>query len=217
MLTITAPGQDRHTMWDPGNVRGSRPECHCHEVEPDLGVWNASASARWNRLRTSLSRLVPDLAYLRAVEVQKRGALHLHVLIHSSAPLDVLMLQRAAVAAGFGCVLDLAHVEPGSRKHAYYVSKYVTKACDARESVPWKVREVDTETGEILETRRDASYRTWSASRDWGLTMAMLKAVSSAQARARAARLREAGELAEAGRLAPPSGDAIAESDPPPT
>jgi hypothetical protein len=132
-----------------------------------------------------------ELEFLRAVEVQDRGALHLHILVWSPEPLDVVRVQDLALTAGFGCVLDLAPIEPGSKRHAYYVSKYVTKACDSRDAVPWMVEVEDEETGELLMVRRDASYRAWSSSRSWGLTMRVIKARCAAAARAAAAHRRE--------------------------
>jgi hypothetical protein len=127
--------------------------------------------------------------YLRAVEVQDRGALHLHLICHADEPMDPLTVQRLALAAGFGCVMDLAPITPGSRKHAYYVSKYVTKACDQRGQVPWARDRVDTYTGEIYNDPRP-TFRTWSSSRGWGLTMAALKADAARLAEAARARAR---------------------------
>jgi hypothetical protein len=191
LLTLTAPGVGEHDQWDPGHVRGSRPRCGCHEGL-NLGRWNAGASKSWNRLRTALRR-THDLEYLRAVEVQKRGALHLHVIVWSPDPLDVLAVQALAMAAGFGCVLDLAPIVPGSKRHAYYVAKYVTKACDSRDDVPWTVDTVDEDTGEARQLHTVATYRAWSSSQEWGLTMKAIKAVCSAAAR-RAAEARRALE-----------------------
>lgn len=183
MLTLTAPGRDAHTM-PSGEV------CPCTpDGGVDLSLWNPSASARWNRLRTELRRQTPALQYLRAVEVQKRGALHLHVLVWSPVPLDKASLRRDAMHYGFGHSLDLAEVVPGSRQYAYYVSKYVTKACDQRDDVPWRADCLDEETGEVRSMRTIASYRTWSASREWGLTMRALKDLMREQARRRAAAL----------------------------
>jgi hypothetical protein len=153
----------------------------------DLAEWNPSAAGRWNLLRTQLRRQVPELQYLRAVEVQVRGALHLHVIVWSPVALDKAQLRRLAMGYGFGHELDLAPIEPGSRKHAYYVAKYVTKACDTRGSVPWNKDVVNKRTGEVRREGTEASYRTWSASRGWKLTMRQIKDVCRAQARGRAA------------------------------
>lgn len=174
LLTVTAPSQGPHRRWIPG-VRGDHGQCECW-VE-DLASWNASQSKFWNRLRTRLVRLDPSLKYLRAVEVQDgkrggegRGALHLHVPIVCRKPLDEREVQNAAMAAGFGCVMVLDRLDPGSRKAARYVSKYVGKATDSRAIVPWHRERVDRTTGEITVDRRP-TFRTWSSSRSWGLTM----------------------------------------------
>lgn len=166
LLTLTAPGDRQHTM-PSGDV------CACTPVGGvDLAEWNASAAGRWNLLRTRLRKDIPTLQYLRAVEVQKRGALHLHVIVRSPAPLDPVELRHLAVGYGFGHSVDLEPLPPGSRRAARYVSKYVTKGSDARLSVPWASDHVDRLSGEITRVRyQPATFRTWSASQGWGLTM----------------------------------------------
>lgn len=119
---------------------------------------------------TSLRR-VGALEYFRAVEVQKRGALHLHVIVWSADPLVVGQVQELALAAGFGCVLD---VQPVAAHHAHYVAKYSTKSVDQRDVVPWRriVQVLDVDTGELLDlVNADPTFRTWSASQGWGLTV----------------------------------------------
>jgi len=187
LLTFTAPSTRPHGRWVPG-VRGKHGDCGC-QVE-DLARWNARQSECWNRLRTALRREHPSLVYLRAVEVQKRGALHLHVLVLVDVDLDPVHVQSLAMAAGFGCTLDVAPLEPGTSKAARYVAKYVTKACDQRESVPWHRERIDYDTGEVTE-QTDATYRTWSSSRTWGITMAEVVAASRRAAERAAARRAE--------------------------
>lgn len=217
MVTFTAPGNDEHRM-PSGKV------CPCTPAGGvDLGRWNASASARWNTLRTDLRR-AGDLEYLRAVEIQRRGALHLHVLMWSPAPLDERAMRKKAVRVGFGHEVDIAYVKPGSRKHAYYVAKYVTKACDQRDDVPWTVDELDEETGELRPLHTVASYRTWSSSQGWGLTMKEVRrvcrqAVQASQARHRALSAvhsaRAAGHDGD-GHLSEVSVPGLRTGDPPP-
>jgi hypothetical protein len=174
--------------WD---GRSPRPVCGCEtNLLCGLGIWNAKAGECWNRLRTSLMEDHPGLAYFRAVEVQKRGALHLHVIAWFPAAPNRLALQSSALAAGFGCSIDWAPAEPGSRRFAYYVSKYATKAGDSRTEVPWVAPVLDHVTGEIRPMLTNATYRTWSASRNWGLTMRECRDVIRAAAAARADRLR---------------------------
>jgi hypothetical protein len=170
-----------------------------------LGTWNASAGKRWNRLRTDLARLYPGIVFLRAVEVQERGAIHLHVIVWTPIPLVLNEVQTLARVAGFGCVIDFKPARAGDTRQAAYVSKYVTKATDQRGEVPWDV--VDLETGEVTAVD-EAKFRTWSCSRDWGLTMKALEAGIREAAQRRAAMVRElptaATELGEhAGTVGP--------------
>jgi hypothetical protein len=193
LLTLTAPAQEEHLQWMPNwNRKDPRPVCGCDRHLVDgLGVWNAQASACWNRMRTALKRLTPDLAFFKAVETQKRGALHLHLPIWSPTPLNVVVLQRLALNAGFGCVIDLERLAPGDLRAAAYVSKYVSKATDSRDEVPWVADVVDEATGEVRLMQTTARYRTWSASQNWGMTMKVLRAGIREAAQRRAARLLE--------------------------
>jgi hypothetical protein len=187
-LTTTAPS-DTHYM-------PSGDECPCGVRDFDLAVWNASHSARWNHFRTILRReLSPTAEFMRGVEVQKRGALHDHVIIWSPVPLTKKQLKALALRAGFGHSIDLVPVQPGSKKIAYYISKYVTKATDARGVVPWwGITHVDFETGEVTEGLvRNAPYRTWSMSRGYGLKMADIRARGLAYVKILEAKAAEAG------------------------
>lgn len=177
LLTLTAPGSEQHWHKSAGRM------CECTPAGGiDLPRWNASHSRRWNHFRTVLRRDVPQLEFFRGVEVQDRGALHDHAMVWSPVALSVTGLRRMAIAAGFGHSIDLAPCAPGSRKAAYYVSKYVTKACDSRGSVPWWGELVDYETGEVTEDVVDGRYRTWSMSRSWGKTMTLVRAEAAAYA-----------------------------------
>ncbi len=177
LLTLTAPGRDAHTL-------PSGAPCPCTPVGGvDLAEWNASHSRRWNHFRTLLRREYPGVQFFRGVEVQRRGALHDHAMTASEVQLHLPTVRRLAMRAGFGHSVDLAPCEPGSRKAAYYVSKYVTKATDAREDVPWAADVVDIETGEVTRKVIAGRYRTWSMSREWGDTMAAVRARAAVYAR----------------------------------
>lgn len=190
-LTFTAPGEEPHRrlFFDGTWHRGMyRPPCSCHEHLADgLGVWNATAGSRWNHLRTSLAREYPDMAFWRVVEVQVRGALHLHVVFWTPQPLDGRRIADLALAAGFGCSTQ---VEPIVGDVSRYVTKaisgYVSKAVDARESVPWET--LDHVTGEAVE-HAAAPYRVTSQSRSWGLTHRAIRHAVATAARRRAAQL----------------------------
>jgi hypothetical protein len=62
-------------------------------------------------------------------------------------------------------------VEPGSKRHAYYVSKYATKSTDQRGDVPWKTDVLNDRTGEVRRLRTSARYRNWSSSHGWECRM----------------------------------------------
>ncbi|WP_448060797.1 replication initiator [Cellulomonas hominis] len=209
-LTLTAPGRYVHYV-RPGQ------RCRCTpEGGVDLAAWNADAAARWNRLVLELSRWLGvdvvtyddggrvhrtmGLTYFRAAEVQRRGALHYHVLVRrrdggplALSPAD---LRRLALKHGFGHSVDVQRLHDG---HATYVAKYVSKAANDRREVPWAKRgyarpvnlahRADKRTGLVFDRRTGevvgeavealftvATYRTWAASRTWGLGMAAVRA-----------------------------------------
>jgi hypothetical protein len=177
LLTVTAPGSVRH-----GPRAGI--DCGCwvsNGSRPvDLASWNGRQGERWNRFAQDLRRLLGDqVEYFRAVEVQRRGALHEHVLGRFSAPVLVTSRLRSrvralAIAHGYGHEIDLqvaGQSAASARLVAWYCAKYVSKATDARADVPWQRRDVgvDLATGEVL--RSPWSYRTWTASRAWGSSM----------------------------------------------
>lgn len=209
-LTVTAPGFRGH------DIRPGQP-CRCTpEGGVDLADWNVSAAARWNRLVLDLSRLVgadlvtyddngrvhrrTGLVYFRGAEVQRRGALHFHVLIRrrdgAALALSRHELRRLAIRHGFGHEVDVQAVTPG---HAAYVAKYVSKSANDRREVPWSARsyrrpvnsahKVDRRSGLVVDRRTGevvgpavvsivtiATFRTWAASRSWGDPMSAVVA-----------------------------------------
>lgn len=187
-LTLTGPGQAEHRRWYQGKRPRRRLSCECHLTGMTLGQWNRQESACWNRLRTGLAR-DRQVIFCGAVEPQKRDVLHRHVLVFVEGVLEHSEVQALAIAAGYGCVLDLEPVRSAA-KAARYISKYVTKGANGRAVVPWEI--LNPETGELLGRR--PTYRLWSSSRTWGVTMRGMKAAQAAQARARA---RYLGELVE--------------------
>jgi len=195
MLTVTAPAEDEHLGWVVDWDRKTpRAVCGCEgQIIGGLGSWNASAGKRWNRLRGELARLYPGIVFLRAVEVQERGAIHLHVIVWTPEPLVLREVQALALDAGFGCVIDFKPAKAGDTRQAAYVSKYVTQATDQRGEVPWDV--VDRESGEVVAVS-GAKFRTWSCSRDWGLTMKAVEEGIRTAAKKRATALRESATLA---------------------
>jgi hypothetical protein len=210
-LTLTAPGFDgkKHQRLYQGVRPRLREDCGCHLHGETAGTWNAAESKCWNRLRTALTRDRPVI-FCGAVETQKRGLLHRHVLMFVDGEIAHPEVQALALAAGYGCSVDLKPVR-SSGKAARYIAKYVTKASGDRAVIPWET--VDDETGEL--TGKRATYRLWSSSRRWGVTMKEIKSAQCAQARARALYLSEllaarAAEMGESADLLAPSG-----ADPP--
>lgn len=235
MLTLNAPGETPgHLRWVPEGLPrdlrrarfAQREVCRCEEsMGESLGHWNAQASACWNRLRTALARSHPGLQFLRAAEVQDgkrrsdgrgRGAIHFHVIVASREPIDLAAVQEKALAAGFGCVLDYAPITD-ARRASWYVSKYVTKSVEDRGEVPWVAPVADEETGEVRPMRTLATFRSWSASRDWGLTMREVREALRDAARRRAAAIDQVPVLDPPATGSPPLAAAAAGASPPPT
>jgi len=180
LLTTTAPSTRAHRRWVvPGLYRVGmhRPECGCET--PSVAGWNPTAGECWNRLRTAIRRLDPQLEFERVAEVQERGAIHHHTILASTVELDEYELQHLALAAGYGCQTSLDRITV-NRGIEHYLSKtlggYLTKASDARKDVPWFADVADQETGEVRKMHTDATYRTHSESREWGLTVKAIKA-----------------------------------------
>ena len=192
-LTLTAPGRHDHKRWYQGRRPTTRTDCGCHLHGLTDGQWNAQESKCWNRLRTAWSR-EQDVTFIGSVETQRRGMLHRHIVVFTEGHVEHADLQRIALAAGYGCVLDLEPLQ-SVQKAARYVAKYVTKSSAERAEVPWVRESIDETTGEIVELQTKATFRTWSSSRDWSVTMKALKAIASAQARARAQHLKVLAEV----------------------
>lgn len=179
-ITLTAPTWLEHYRPDGQACRCTGGGC------ADLAEWNATAGKRFNRFMQELRRaFATDLQYFKGAEVQRRGALHYHVLIRGPRPLALSRsaLRRLAIRHGFGHSVDVQGLEPA---HAGYVSKYVSKASDDRTDVPWRgyarTERLDPVTGELVKGRRvayAATYRTWSASARWGDSMAYVRAAQA--------------------------------------
>lgn len=173
LLTVTPPGDREHFL--PSGKR-----CVCTPVGGvDLAKWNAGAGKLWNRLLLAIERQYSVRPrYFRAAETQVRGGIHHHVILWTPRKFSLRTLRKLAMSVGYGHEVDLQVLPPGSRKAAYYVSKYVSKSCDSRDEVPWWATFVDEATGEILEGHCRATFRTWSQSRSWGQSMTEIRALA---------------------------------------
>jgi hypothetical protein len=128
----------------------------------DLSEWNPEAGAIWNRARLALDRLLPGFEFYRCAEVQDRGAIHHHVIIGSAVPLTKRQARRIAKSAGYGWI-DLRPIPmTDERKVARYLAKYLVKSSGERRKVIWPAD-------------RPNNWRTWSRSRNFGVTMAEVK------------------------------------------
>jgi hypothetical protein len=172
LVTLTAPGASAHLIGKTGR------RCTCTPIGGvDLAQWNPTASTKWNALLLDVERTFGSRPqYFRAVEVQKRCAIHYHVLWRSEFPLTAQALRPLAIRAGFGHEVDVQRLDPRSRAAAAYVSKYVTKSVDSRDDVPWRADRIDKSTGEVHENVLvPARFRAWSSSQRWGSTMAEIR------------------------------------------
>jgi hypothetical protein len=108
----------------------------------------------------------------RAVEPQKRGAIHHHVLLAlppgTSAPAPAI-IQALALRAGYGCHVDVRTVTAPSLALVNYMvkalSQYMVEACDSRDAIKW-----DDGFPDPWPT-----YRVCSSSKGWASSMAQLR------------------------------------------
>lgn len=200
LVTFTCPGSSGHHRYIPG-VAGDHGVCGCELKVSDVGEWNQRAASAWNWMRTRLVERYPGVGYARVCEVQDgkrradgrgRGALHHHVLLALPEKIDVSWLHERALAVGYGCVLDVEPVRDPAAVAAY-VAKYLTKGGRDRRACKWSVEVIDRQTGEVTREGAYPTYRAWSASKGFGPTIASLRELAMAQARARDASLRELG------------------------
>lgn len=229
LVTLTAPGHPRHRRQDA--LTGQWSDCGCASGMGEAGAlarWNASLGKRWNRFLDHGVKRAPGMAwlvagsndkgeaavsYLKAVEPQQRGALHVHALVQVPADFvlpgcwrvasvngcqvarcfdcaavraadpRVIALGKLAESYGFGHVSDVQVVQ--GHRAAGYVAKYVAKGSNARPDVPWQREhseappryrhEQEVRRAGLGSIRGRATYRTWTASRSWPLTMVALR------------------------------------------
>lgn len=198
MLTLTAPGSAEHSP------DGGRRLCECTTTErlPNgtprmlndevaLAEWNGLVGRNWNNFVTDLRRMLGvPVEYSAAKEIQARGALHLHVPIRFGGWSERLnrrdrsgcpfLIKKLAMRHGFGHSVDLREVAGDDiERVSWYPAKYVSKAAAARDDAPY----MHPVTGELGRGR----WRTWTASRNWGDTMAAIRAAQRAWAQEAAA------------------------------
>lgn len=110
-VTLTAPGDDRLPTAD------------------RIEWWNRGAADRWTRFVGLVRAKFPGarVEYGRAFELQRRGAVHPHVIFRGLPLVPWAVLQPLAVAAGFGPVGDAQSV---AQVHgvASYLGSYLAKS-----------------------------------------------------------------------------------------
>lgn len=171
----------RHASGDPTLGQPICPECFRYD---EAVLWNAHAGALWNRtvigLRRSLARAVAvsasrfveqaRVSFIKVVEYQARGAVHLHAVVRldgpdeASAPpsnLDADALSEAIGAAAksawvpvalpdgtsarlrWGDQVDVRRLTAGGEQLgavAAYIAKYATKSTDAVGALDHRIR-----------------------------------------------------------------------------
>ncbi len=95
---------------------------------------------RWRRLLRVLYKQKFGMAYLRVIELQKRGTPHYHLAVNRLTQLEELgvdklkrVLYDASVEAGFGREWDFERARYGAAGVASYMAKYLQKGNDYRE------------------------------------------------------------------------------------
>lgn len=185
LLTLTAPGVG-DLPWDTSLCGHLDGECSgpagCRVDADAAAAWHRSVARRWSWFMTYLRRACGDVQFFKAYEWQQRGVLHLHVLVRVPPGVSARRVQAAvrlfARQWGFGRP-DLrwlpagdaeAEIREGVKARspraaaAGYCAKYVSKGYDSLGDV----RMLDVTTGEVDSVR----LRPWSASREWGDSMA---------------------------------------------
>lgn len=164
-LTITAPGAST-LPWDTGKCNHvASIECSgkmgCRVDKALAAAWNGEASPNFNHLLQDLHREYGAFEYFRAVEVQERGLLHYHLVIKvkSAAVWNQSVCRRLATKHAFGSQVKL-DMRPALEKLGGYLAKYVSKSVSERRSAPMP---------------EGKTWRVYSASRNWGMTMAQIR------------------------------------------
>lgn len=184
-VTLTAPGReplpfDRsicgHEAGECSNASHKRDpgDVVCKVERFPAARWNGQAPRRWNDWITDLRRVLGvDVQYCGSWETQVRGVLHRHVLVWAPGVTEKLFRResrRIAIRLGFGRQYDVRPLSGSDTKElamvAGYIASYVTKCGDELATC------INPRTGEIVQ----GSYRRWSASRKWGVTMGQIRA-----------------------------------------
>ncbi len=124
----------------------------------------------WNRLRLNLKRQGYLDQYAAAIELQERGALHLHVLA-TGTYLPVRKLSQLADRAGFGPVVDIRAVKGDGDEDAKNSAAYV-----AKELAGYVMKD-----GKGLAEKTAVRRRPVRFSRDWGCSLGKAAEIIAAE------------------------------------
>lgn len=201
MITVTAPGVDGGLPWDEahcwhlGEHRHSG-EIGCRVLPAAAGLWNENAPAWWTELHRQARQAAkrscassPELL-VKIWEPQKRGVLHLHLVVGYTTPAEraaadryVAELVRLAERHGFGFVDRKLEVKDPSAAAAYLSSYFVTgkgRKVALRESVQSEIlprsifyvaRWLSARSGITMRTLRlrRYAYRLWEHMQNQGI------------------------------------------------
>ena len=115
----------------------------------------------WNRLRVRLKKAGLLREFAAVLEVQTRGALHLHVL-QSGEYIQKNRLKGMAKAAGFGRCTDIREVKRDAVSDAKKSADYVVKQMAGY---------LSKQNAEALSAKTNKRRRPLRTSRRWGLSM----------------------------------------------
>jgi hypothetical protein len=167
-MTLTAPGKARHCVKHKYHDKKRNklvPNYRCDFTDPEcvpcpcgenaikgkkqIGEFNSSISRMFNDFVTNVRRKFPefeDIQYVRAIEPQKRGALHIHFIVRMRRAARITAelqkeLTKLVMRLGFGHEFDVQQPAEGERdllvKFARYIAKYVSKTLSTS-GVPYK-------------------------------------------------------------------------------
>jgi hypothetical protein len=185
---ICAHGQTRScpVVHQADDERLGEPLClDCYDYRKAI-LWNALATELWRRTTIALHRslashlgttiralaLIARVAFIKVIEYQQRGVVHLHVVVRldgpdgptSCPPIDPIILERAIRhaagtakvrypagsgvrgAAVWGAAIDIRTFAPegnAGRAVAAYIAKYATKSTDNLGQLDHRLRPAD--------------------------------------------------------------------------
>lgn len=202
LVTLTAPGADV-LPWDTAACThhptvACAGAIGCRVQALPAAAWHATLPLRWSHFVTETRRsLNPGLSgspscwpvrveFFKTYEPQRRQALHIHAMIRYEGVVTlrrvVAALSKARRLNGFGPQMDVKLVDIGDAERAARTAGYVAKYCSKSADELPNLRRLDIATGEVTQ----GGLRAWSASRQWGDSMAATVARRRAYAAARA-------------------------------